>query len=490
MPVCRVCLKKGMRKFRSLSEIYKNALLYDHINIITNVEIKLNDGLPDTICSTCFLELEAAINFKEKCESSDYVLKTRTLDKITGAETISEVLIKNEVQRDETDDLSDFNDELTVSVQYLDDDSIKSEVKFSLFNSQKIKITEPKVNYASTSINHADTYPQVQCHDCGSYFKSKCKLRVHWRKTHLLNSLVCSICKMVFKTYKAYHSHKKMKRQSCIVAGSGMINIIGIGKARIFNCKQCPYKSKRMKDMQTHIVIHSGDRPFQCEMCSKNFTQLSSLQAHKESVHKKYIVEATCQFCGKFLKGRSQVYRHLKTHTGDKVPCPVCAKMLTKNCLRPHMQRHSKVKSYTCEICAKSFYTCAELCNHRRSTHNTLKKVYKCDLCEYKANRSDALKKHRGKHTDLNIPCVTCGMFFMNKQKLILHERIHFDEKKYSCPHCDVKFHGRDSVRKHVKVKHKTLALINNKSAAVKVKEEIHGELHYSDALEIVSSPI
>ncbi|CAH2068256.1 unnamed protein product, partial [Iphiclides podalirius] len=81
-------------------------------------------------------------------------------------------------------------------------------------------------------------------------------------------------------------------------------------------------------------------------------------------------MEVTCHFCGKYLKGRFRIYRHLKSHTDDKILCTICKKMLSRKSYKPHMQRHSGVKSYTCEKCAATFYTCAELCNHRRSIHN------------------------------------------------------------------------------------------------------------------------
>lgn len=475
--ICRVCLATVKKKSMSLFQEYKNYSIFNHINAIANIQIREDDGLPDKICSGCLLDLETAINFKQKCESSNLILQTSTL--ASSADSAVEVDV-NIVKKEEPD--------LYSEIAFLNDDTY-FDTDFNDIDKKPEKSILTKVDLGIRKSRSIDLH--LQCDDCGGFFKSKCKLRVHWKQVHLKEMLRCLNCKRSFKSIRAFKRHQNEKSKSCLAASN--FRIEGEGKSRMFYCKECEYKSLRMKDMITHWVIHTGDRPFECEVCQRTFTQQSSLQAHKESSHKDFKVEITCHFCGKLIKGRSRIYRHLKIHTDKGLPCPICQKTLkNRHSLTQHMQRHSGVKSYTCEKCASTFYTSAELSNHKRMVHNKGKYWYKCDRCDYKALRNETLKKHKAKHTDSNLPCTVCGMFFESTQKLILHQRRHFDEKKYQCPHCEVKFFRRDSVGKHVRAKHRITMAINHRTVGFTVKEESLDKKFankYDEIVEVEVSP-
>lgn len=442
--ICRVCLCTAKKKSMSLFEKYKDSLVYDYINSLTNVQIKENDGLPDKICRVCLQDLERAIHFKQKCEDSNVFLLS-TVNSSTPVEIdVKEVVVKKEEPQETSLEFIETENDYFDSSELYDGD---------LVTTKREKKSGNKINLGLHKSRAIDL--KLQCDDCGEYFKSKCKIRVHWKQVHYKQNLICQDCKRTFKTITAFNKHEKNRRKSCSAATN--FRIEGEGKSRVFYCKECSYKSARIKDIITHWVIHTGDRPYKCDLCPKTCTQQSSLAAHKESAHKDYKAEITCQYCGKYIKGRNKIYRHLKTHSDKGMTCPVCQKILkNRNSLNQHMQRHSGVKSYTCEKCAHSFYTGAELSNHKRMVHNKANKVwFKCELCDYKNYRKECVKRHKAKHTDTNVPCTVCGMFFESSQKLLLHQRRHFEEKKYSCPHCDMKFYRRDTVPRHIKAKHK-----------------------------------
>ncbi|KAJ0180941.1 hypothetical protein K1T71_003026 [Dendrolimus kikuchii] len=62
-------------------------------------------------------------------------------------------------------------------------------------------------------------------------------------------------------------------------------------------------------------------QPFKC------YSQMGSLQAHNENKHNKHVVELTCQYCEKLIKGRSRLNNHMRTHRDQKF------KLISKHCV-------------------------------------------------------------------------------------------------------------------------------------------------------------
>jgi KRAB domain-containing zinc finger protein len=54
---------------------------------------------------------------------------------------------------------------------------------------------------------------------------------------------------------------------------------------RPFQCDLCPKAFSRFQYLTVHKLTHSGDKPYQCDVCHKAFSNLSSLRSHKKAVH-------------------------------------------------------------------------------------------------------------------------------------------------------------------------------------------------------------
>merc|ERR1719336_953338 len=160
-----------------------------------------------------------------------------------------------------------------------------------------------------------------------------------------------------------------------------------------FKCdvENCDQSFKIRKNLWKHkkadhgLVSEKGEgKVVNCPKCDKRCSDKHALEKHmiKHTVEKNFV----CNICGKRLKRQSSLDLHLRQHTGTKnYMCDACdATYFTASALRNHkVNKHMEVKeTFLCTFCGKGFTKKANLESH--ITLHTGEKRYSCTQCDKK----------------------------------------------------------------------------------------------------------
>lgn len=218
------------------------------------------------------------------------------------------------------------------------------------------KVFKSKLNLKRHKRNHIET-PTV-CSLCGKVFNTSRRMKDHLRTHSDERKFVCPVCNKSFKTsdvltkHKRLHkdtfsytceicgfgchsnsilrrhidTHNQVKRHGCTVCGTKYSNkeSLVIHKLRENHYKpddpdvaksvQCDHCDRRFpsathKSYAQHLRTHTGEKPYQCKICGRQFSEQSNMKTH-ELIHREE--KPFLCVCGKGFVQKRFLRKHLE----------------------------------------------------------------------------------------------------------------------------------------------------------------------------------
>ncbi|KAK7475734.1 hypothetical protein BaRGS_00033006, partial [Batillaria attramentaria] len=268
------------------------------------------------------------------------------------------------------------------------------------------------------------------CGTCGATFQRAFLLKRHLDTRQEGRRFPCSLCEQVFPRSGCLHVH--MQNHS-------------------FVCEQCQIVFITEISFRNHLCKGSEGNTYQCQKCAEVFRYQAALAEHIET----HITEkgCICRKCGKELASAGYMERHKKTCgvKTSKFSCPQCEELFrTIRGLRLHLQSHSGVKPFTCELCGISFKAQQYLQCHKKQIHSS-DRPFLCSQCPKAFAFKHRLNAHMKEHTSAGQHiCQQCGSSFKTAEGLKCHLETHSDARPYICTECGRGFKQRTVLIRHV----------------------------------------
>uniref|UniRef100_A0A3Q4BGQ3 C2H2-type domain-containing protein n=1 Tax=Mola mola TaxID=94237 RepID=A0A3Q4BGQ3_MOLML len=270
-------------------------------------------------------------------------------------------------------------------------------------------------------IGHKNVHQRrIQCTVCRKILPTIRELIQH-RSSHLKRGMLkCPDCHMQFQfpahLLRHVETHKKKENKATQLEEKTQRK-----PQQAWNsCPFCQHNFSNRRNLLRHMTRHTGQKPFSCSTCGKQFYRYIYLQLHSEHCLPSYhhghkinsllllalkssatkMFEFKCTHCTQRFRYRSLLLRHLVSHTG----------------LQPYQHQRMHKSEFQCQACGRGFVSLFALRKHKH-THGK-SRPYRCTKCHLSFTGPIQLAEHMSTHREENFPCDICNRVFLSKSRL------------------------------------------------------------------------
>uniref|UniRef100_A0A3P8VCQ3 C2H2-type domain-containing protein n=1 Tax=Cynoglossus semilaevis TaxID=244447 RepID=A0A3P8VCQ3_CYNSE len=228
-----------------------------------------------------------------------------------------------------------------------------------------------------------------------------------------------------------------------------------------FACSYCGKCFTSSRSLETHVRVHTGERPYSCAQCGKRFTQSGHLKTH-QSVHTGERPFA-CQHCGKRFAGKQNLRIHQqKHHTGDKehrtfTDGGPAVRSARNSCAGKRPRTGNDETENSSPSSTSSEHVSLKTSKLTSASQKTTAAVYRfiCPVCSKTYATAQNLDVHMRIHRgEKPFGCSQCSKKFTQSAHLKAHLSIHSGERPHACRLCPRSFIARYSLKLHMKKHH------------------------------------